>query len=131
MEHDSTISMQKTKLVAFKGQDPVRSKIIIDNRIIEQVNPFKYFETLITYEKEVDINNILNEYLKITGIINNVFRPQQTRIKLFNVLALPAVLYGSENWTIKTRDARTVTAAEMKCMRKITGCTWTDYKITK
>ena len=33
-----TISAQKTKLMAFKGQDPVRTKIVIDNKIIEQVN---------------------------------------------------------------------------------------------
>ena len=131
MEHDLTISVQKTKLVAFKGQDPVRSKIVIDNKIIEQVNSFKYLGTLITYEKKVDIDNILNEYLKITGIIKNMFRPQKTRIKLYNTLDLPAVLYGSENWTIKARNARRVTAAEMKCMRKTAGCTWTDYKRTK
>jgi hypothetical protein len=38
--------------------------------------------------------------LKITGILNNVFRPQKTlkktRIKLYNTLALPVLLYGSE-----------------------------------
>jgi hypothetical protein len=83
-----TISMQKTKLVAFKGRDPVRGKIVIDNKIIEQVNSFNYLGTLITYEKEVDIDNILNKYLKITGIIKNMFRPQKTRIKLYNTLAL-------------------------------------------
>jgi transcription initiation factor TFIIIB Brf1 subunit/transcription initiation factor TFIIB len=33
-----TISVQKTKSMAFKGRDPVRTKIVIDNKIIEQVN---------------------------------------------------------------------------------------------
>jgi len=41
------------------------------------------------------------------------------------------LLYGSETWTIKTRDARRITAAEMKYMRRTTGYTWTDYKINK
>jgi hypothetical protein len=36
-------------------------------------------------------------------------------------------LYGSETWTVKARDARRITAAEMKCMRTA-GYTWTDYK---
>jgi len=55
--------------------------------------------------------------LKITGTstLNNVFRPQKTlkktRIKLYNALALPVLLYGSETWTIKARDARRITAA--------------------
>jgi len=37
------------------------------------------------------------------------------------------LLYGSETWTIKARDARRITAAEMKYMRTA-GYTWTDYK---
>jgi len=32
------ISVQKTKSMAFKGRDPVRTKTLIDNKIIEQVN---------------------------------------------------------------------------------------------
>jgi hypothetical protein len=38
----------------------------------------------------------------------------ETRIKLYNTLALPVLLYGSETWTNKARDARRITAAEMK-----------------
>jgi len=68
--------------------------------------------------------------LKLTGILNNVFRPQKTlkktRIKLYNTLALPLSLYGSETRTIKARDARRITAAEMKYMRTTAGYIWTD-----
>ena len=49
----------------------------IDNKIIEQVNSFNYLGNMISYEKELDIDNKLHNYLKITGIINNVFRPQK------------------------------------------------------
>jgi len=38
------------------------------------------------------------------------------------------LLYGSETWTIKARDARRITAAEMKYMRRTAGYIWTDYK---
>jgi hypothetical protein len=87
---------------------------------------------MITYEKELDIDNKLYNYWKITGILNNVFRPQKalkkTRIKLHNTPALPVLLYGSETWTIEARDARRIIAAEMKYMRRTAGYTWTDYK---
>jgi len=80
----------------------------------------------------LDIDNKLHNCLKITGILNNVFRPQKPlkkpRIKLHNTLALPVLLYGSETWTIKARDARRITAAEMKYMRRTAGYTWTDCK---
>jgi len=75
---------------------------------------------------------IANNVLKITGILNNVFRPQKktlkkARIKLYNTLSLQVLLYGSETWTIKASDARRITAAKMKYMRTA-GYTWTDYK---
>ena len=38
------------------------------------------------------------------------------------------LLYGSKTWTIKARDSRRITAAEMKYMRRTAGYIWTDYK---
>jgi len=49
-EYDLIISVQKTKSMAFKGRDPVRTKIVIDNKSIEQVNSFNYLGN-ISYEK--------------------------------------------------------------------------------
>jgi hypothetical protein len=57
---------------------PVRTKIAMGNKIIEQVKPFNYLDNVISYERELDIDNKLNNYLKITDILNNVFRPQKT-----------------------------------------------------
>ena len=96
---------------------------------------FDSLGNMISYEKELDIDNKLHNYLKITGILNNVFRPQKnlkkTRIKLYNTLALPVLLYSSETWTIKAKDTRRITAAEMKYTRRTAGYTWTDYKTNK
>jgi len=117
--------------MAFKRRDTVRTKILIDNKIIEQVNSFNYLGNVIFYEKELDIDKKVQNYLKITGIINNVFRPKKTlknKNKLYNTLALPVLLYGSETWTIQAWDARRISAAEMKYMRRTAGYTWTDYK---
>jgi hypothetical protein len=38
------------------------------------------------------------------------------------------LLYGSENWIIKARDARRITAVELKYIRKTAGYIWTDCK---
>ena len=115
-----TISIRKTKSMAFNGRNPVRTKIVIVNKIIEHVKLFNYLGNMLSCEKELDIDNKLHNYLKITGILNNLFRPQKplkkTRIKLYSTLALPLLLYGSETWTIKARDARRITAADMKYM---------------
>ena len=83
----------------------------------------------ISYEGELGTDNKLHNFLKITVNLSNVFRPKtlrKTRIKLYSTLALPVLLYGSETWTIKSMDARRITAAEMKYMRRTAGNTWTD-----
>jgi hypothetical protein len=93
-EYGLTISVQKTKSIAFKGRDPVRIKIVID-KIIEQVNSFNYLGNVISYEKELDIDNKLQNYLKITGIINNLFRPQNSlknKNKITQYSSLPSLV---------------------------------------
>ena len=50
---------------------------MVDNKITEKVNPSNYLRNLIYCEKEVDTDSKLNKYLKITGNINNVWRPQE------------------------------------------------------
>ena len=52
---------------------------------------------------------------------------KKTIIKLYNTLAFPVLLYGSETWIIKASDARRITAADMKHMRTAEYI-WTDYK---
>jgi hypothetical protein len=56
--------------------------------------------------------------------------PKQRRafqlVKLYNTLALPDLLDGSEIWDIKARDATRITAAEMKYMRRKAGYTLRD-----
>ena len=92
-------------------------------------NQHRCLDSMVSYEKEVGIDNKLNNYLKIAGVKTNALRPQKTlkkrRVKLSNTLAVPVLLYGSENWT---RDARRITSAEIKYMRTTAGYICTDYK---
>jgi len=60
--------------MAFKRRDRVRTKIVTDNKIIEEVNLFNCLGC-ISYETQLDIDK-LNHFFKITGILNNVFRSQ-------------------------------------------------------
>jgi len=47
-----TTSVHKTKLMVCKGRHPVRSNIVIDNRIIEQINNFNFLRDSVSYEKK-------------------------------------------------------------------------------
>ena len=102
------ISKSNIKSMALKGRDPVRSKTVINNNVIEEGNTsFIYLGCSTTYQNEKDITVKISQFMQITGIIKKNFKtkPSQvqkhTRLKIYNSLALPTVLYGREIWTIR------------------------------
>jgi hypothetical protein len=94
--------------MAFRGRDHIRSKIVTNNKITEQVNTFNYLGCTLSYEQEKDATKKLSKFLKITGIINQVLKPskvqKQTKLQIYNTLAIPTLLYSSEAWTLKEQD---------------------------
>jgi hypothetical protein len=59
----------------------------------------------------------ITNFLKITGIINQIFKPnlvsKYTRIKIYKILARPTLAYGSKSWTVRSNDRRRLISAEM------------------
>jgi hypothetical protein len=53
----------------------------IQDKVKEKVKSFKYLGNTMSYERELDIGNKSNSHLKITGILNNVFRPQKNFLR--------------------------------------------------
>jgi hypothetical protein len=45
------INIEKTKVMAFKVRQPVRRKICINNKTLEQVNTFSYLGYYLSYEE--------------------------------------------------------------------------------
>jgi hypothetical protein len=59
----------------FVGQGSIRSKIITDNTMLEQVNAFTYLEYKLSYDEEKDIALKINKFLHSLGILKNVLKP--------------------------------------------------------
>lgn len=124
------ISTQKSKVMAFEGKYPIRSKIVLANEIIEQVNGFKYLGCWISYEQERDIEYKLNQFRHICGTIQRTLRNKtrkDTIIKFYKVLAVPLLLYGSENWVLNRSVKRKIETSEMQFLRRISGYTLQDH----
>ena len=117
------ISLKKTKTIAFKGKEPVRSKIVVYNGIVEQVNTFRYLGMDILYKGEVDIENKLYKFIKLTGLLNRTMPVnkvrKETRVRVYNTLAVPTLTYGCENWAMKKSDKK-------RFMRRTAGVTLSD-----
>ena len=126
------ISAEKTKVLAFHGKKPTRSKIVIDGKIIEQVKAFKYLGTDISYLGEVDVEKKITKFIKISGLINRIMPPnslrRETRLKVYNTFAIPMLTYGSETWVLRKRDKKRTEAAEMRFLRRTAGYTLLDRK---
>jgi hypothetical protein len=54
-DSDMSISIEKTKIMAFSGKVPARSKICINNKMLEQVNTFNYLGHTLSYVSEKDM----------------------------------------------------------------------------
>ena len=58
-EYNMAISRQKTKIMVFKGCEPVRYKIVIVNRILEEVNNLLNHTS---YDFDRDLDSKLNKF---------------------------------------------------------------------
>jgi hypothetical protein len=52
---------------------------------------------------------------------------KSSRIKIYNTLAIPAIIYGSKIWTL-TQDKSRLKASEIKFLRRTAGYTLLDLK---
>jgi hypothetical protein len=73
-----TISIEETKIMAFSGKDPVRSKICRNNKTLEQVNTLNHLRCILSYEGEKDMPSKISKFVETIGVINQVFKPSST-----------------------------------------------------
>ena len=97
------IATKKTKVfVCFflGGGDHLRTKIIINDETLEQVNQFTYLGCSVSYQFSNDAKSKLKKFLHLIGTIKRtIFRKvrMENILKIRNTLILPTFLYGSEN----------------------------------
>jgi hypothetical protein len=72
------------------------------------------------------------KFAQVLGILNNTLRPtmvqKSSRIKIYNAVALPILLCGSEIWTFRQNNKNRLTTIEMKFSRRTAGYTLFDHK---
>jgi hypothetical protein len=73
-EFSMEINAEKTRVMAFRGMEPIRSKICINNKTLKQQNTFNYLGYNTSYEGEKDLNIKVANFVKVLGIINQIFK---------------------------------------------------------
>ena len=89
--------------MATCGNNIERVKIVIDDKIIEQVTEFKYLGYCISEYKR-DLGDKLQTYNKINEVILRHFgkkMTKETKLRIHNMTAKAALKFGCEVWVLK------------------------------
>jgi hypothetical protein len=112
--------------------ETIRSKICINNKILKQQNTFNYLGYNISYEGEKDLNIKPANFVKVLGIIRQIFKPspvsRHTRIRIYKTLARLVLSYGSKARTIRTTNEKRLISAEIRFLRRTAVYTRWDHK---
>lgn len=129
--YNCEISTSKTHIMAFCGKDPVRSKIVVENQVLNQVSNFNYLGNDISYNYDRDVEKKLSRFQLMCGTIRRTLGKKtrkETQLKFYKTMAIPTLLYGSECWVLKQREMSRIQASEMKFLRAVKGCTKADHE---
>jgi hypothetical protein len=113
--------------MAFKGKDPVRSKIIINDNILKQVSNFNYLGWNLSYNYNRDVQAKLARFQVMCGTIWQILGKQTrkaTQLKFYKTMAGKAgyweakmkVVYSRLRWCscMQWKGAHDLTTLEMK-----------------
>ena len=104
--------------------------MVIYGNTIEQVRDFNYLGCNISYCERKEVNKI-NELQRMCGTISRTLNGKTqlpTQIKFYKGMAVPVLMYGSENCSLNRSDKRKIEAAEMRFLRPTAEYTFLDKK---
>ena len=104
------INPQKTKTMIL-NRETKRHEIKPDREIMEQVDVYKYLGVMIKSNGSLkdEINQRIGKATKVYGqlggcFINKKELTTKTKMSIFNSIYCPTLSYGSESWTLDSRD---------------------------
>ena len=114
-----------------RSEDDARLNVMLNGEALE-VDQFKYLGSVIaaTGGVEADVRHRVNEGCKVLGALKGVMRNRglgmNVKKVLYEKVAVPTVMYGSESWGMKVTERQKLNVFEMKCLRSMTGVSWLD-----
>ena len=132
-EQGLRLHISKTKvMVISKRETSVRTNIVIDKKILEQVEKYKYLGSVITQNGRC--NEVIKTRIVTAKTTSNKIKPliinRSVSLKLRKIFIKCYVwytlMYGCETWTV-TKDMETKNqATEMWFLRTMMKISWTD-----
>ena len=132
--HGMKLSIDKTVVLAASVGDQKKLKVMVEGKQLEQVKSFKYLGGVVeergTLDEEVKarIRSAGANWRKMSGIVYDRRMPMKLKSKVYKTVVRPVLLYGTETWAAKAEHMRKLGTMEMKCLRRVVGCTLWDRR---
>lgn len=131
-KYNMTISIEKTKSLVM-SKDPIRCKLMVDGRTIEQVMQFNYLGSHITSCRNLIAETRQNSIKasKISGnlrdiIWKNKYMTTNSKVRIYKTCVRPVLTYAAETRAETSKTKQLLRTTEMKTLRAIKGVTLRD-----
>ena len=132
-DYGMRVNVKKTKTMVISKTGNKKVDITIGQHRVEQVQQFKYLGALITEDgrctKEIKCRIAMAKqaFTRRKKILCSKMSIA-LRSRLVKTLVWPVLLYGSETWTVKKEERKSLEAFEMWLWRKMARVSWIDKK---
>ena len=129
------ISFDKTKVMKSPGSNGDR--VQLEGKAIEEVDHFTYLGSCIDREGNTrkEVNSRIAKAAAAFRGLNKIWTSKvismKTKLRLYNSNVLSVLTYGAESWRMTKETERRLDSFENKCLRKIMGIKWTEFKTTE
>lgn len=131
-ELNMLINTEKTKCLVI-SKEPIRCKLEIDSKIVEQVNHFKYLGAEITNHGNLplEVREQTMKAARISGCLReivwkNKYLKTESKVKIYKTAVRPIITYAAETRPDTSRTLQMMRTVEMKTLRSIQGKTIYD-----
>ena len=125
------INWGKTKAMIVKRGGSCN--VIVKREKIEEVKVIKYLEAMFNEEGscEDEVDSRIGLTCRTIGalrkeVVDRKELSKTTKLRVYNAIVKPTLLYGSETWTLQNRHMKKLQATEMRYLRKVEGVTRMD-----
>ena len=120
----------KVMMVSRQGEE---CKVCVDGEEIEQVQNMKYLGAILSAEGTCGekIEHRVGAAARVRGAMRKEVLERRelkkaTKMRVYNSMVIPTMLYGSETWTMMKRHESRLGATEMAYLRRVEGVTRID-----
>lgn len=133
-KYNMKVSAAKTKSMVV-SRNPIRCKLEVDGKMIEQVMEFKYLGALLTSAKDLgtEVRDQALKAARVAGCLNemvwrNKYMARESKVRVYKTIVRPVLTFATETRAETKRTKQQFRTVEMKVLRKIAGFTLWDHQ---